>query len=258
MKLKERGIGTGALVGIVVVIVAVAIVVPVSLIVLMGGSGGSGATILAGLPKYPGAQEATMSAQETAQITGSLPSGWSVKAYTTGQAGPENVIGWYRTQMAGWTNTADNTLQYTDPTTSYTYTFYLLQYVKGNDAVSILTSNDPTQYGNFLVLAAGPKQGSGGTTGGGTTGGGSIVGTWQGSHLGSTETFTFSGGGTYTYSCGGTPQNGTWSMSGDVLTLDGSSTQFKVVFGTNSMQWYEKDPYTNDWMTEASRSFTKA
>jgi hypothetical protein len=45
-------------------------------------------------------------------------------------------------------------------------------------------------------------------------------------------------------------------MSGDILTLD--DTQFKVVFGTNSMQWYEMDPYTGDWMTEASRSFTKA
>lgn len=147
--------------------------------------------------------------------------------------------------MTGWTNTGDNTIEYMG------ITLYTLTYENGNDQVVITAYNYPG-VGNLLLLLAGPKQtsGPGDNTGGGT--GGSIIGTWTGEHGGATETFTFKNDGTYDWSSDGSQQSGTWSMSGDILTLD--TTCFKVEFAPNSMKWYEQDPDTGNWDV-LSRSF---
>jgi len=246
MEMKERGLSTGALAGIVVAIVVVAVVVPVAAVLLLRGGGGAGEAILDTLPVYQGAQPAPENVSQEV-INGLLtgmgsPSGWVGKMYIT-QASPATVIDWYKTQMSGWTKLTDNTME------SYGITYYVLAYQKVSDAAAIVTFTYPG-VGNCLALAAGPKTPS--TPGGGTTG--SIVGTWSGSHLGSTETFTFNSNGTYSWSSGTDQANGTWSMSGDILTLD--TTEWKVVFGTDSMQWYEKTP-DGTWMSSPSRSFTR-
>ena len=239
MRMKEKGVSTAVLVAVPIIIV-VAIVVPVVTIVLLkGGDGG----VLATVPVYPGAQlmENVNVEQELASAGITLPAGWSGKSYTT-TASPETVASWYRIQMAGWTKVIDNT------TESQGTTVYALRWEKGNDAAVINVFSYPG-YGNILLIVAGPTQTQ--TPGGGTSG--SIVGTWQGTHLGSTETFTFNSNGTYSWSSGADQANGTWSMSGDILTLD--TTEWKVVFGTDSMQWYEK--YEGSWMSTPSRSFTR-
>lgn len=145
MRLKERGLGTGAIIGIVVVVIVVAIVVPVTAIVLLGGGGALGT-----LPVYPGAKDAGISVEQAVQSVGaSLPAGWSGKVYTT-QENATDVISWYKTQMSGWTKTADNTME------SGGMTIYVLAYEKGND-VAIIETFGVTGYGNYLILLAGPK-----------------------------------------------------------------------------------------------------
>ena len=112
-------------------------------------TGGGG---LAALPVYPEAQAAEENVAQ--QIITSMlvsmgsPSGWSGKVYAT-QASPEIVIGWYRTQMSGWTKFLDNT------TESMGVTCYILVYLKGNDMAAIATFVYP-DVGNFLLLAARP------------------------------------------------------------------------------------------------------
>ncbi len=244
----EHGLGTGALVSIIVGVV-VAIVVPVTIAAVLLSGGGGGGAILATLPTYPGAQPAEDNVAQPV-ITNILvgmgsPSGWSGKAYIT-QASPETVIDWYRTAMVGWTNIGDNTVE------AYGVTYYVLTYEKGNDAAVITTFIYP-EVGNFLVLVAGPEPT---TPGGGGGTGGSIVGTWTGEHGGATETFTFNGNGTYNWSSDGSQQSGTWSMSEGMLRLDDSPPDFKVEFAPNSMKWYERDPDTGNWDV-LSRSFTK-
>jgi len=250
MKICERGLGTGALVGIIVGVV-IAIVVPVTIVaVLLVGGGGGGGAILTSVPVYPGAQAAEENVAQlvvTNMLVGmGSPAGWSGEGYLT-QASPETVVDWYKTQMEGWMNLGDNTVE------SYGVTYYVLTYQKGNDAATIATFVYPG-VGNFLLLAAGPMPTQ--TPAGGSGTGGSIAGTWQGTHLGATETFTFKSDGTYDWFSDGNSQSGTWSMNGDILRLDGSPPDFKVVFSTNSMKWYEQDPSTGNWDV-LSRSFTK-
>ncbi len=249
MRTNERGLSTGALVGIIIGIV-VAVVVPVTIVavLLMGGGGGGGA--LATVPVYPGAVENTgiNVAQAMAQSGYTMPAGWAGKAYNITES-PATVITWYRTQMTGWTNTADNAIEYLG------ITVYVLAYEKGNDAAVIEALSSPGE-GDFLFILAGPKQtsGPGENTGGGT--GSSIIGTWEGTHLGSTETFTFKNDGTYDWSSDGGQQSGTWSMSENILRLDSNPPDFKVVFAPNSMKWYEQDPDTGNWDV-LGKSFTK-
>lgn len=103
------------------------------------------------------------------------------------------------------------------------------------------------------VIIAAVLLAGGGTGGVGDGTGGSIIGTWQGSHLGATETFVFKSDGTYDWSSNGSQASGSWSMNGDILSLD--DYPFKVVFGNNTMEWYEQED--SSWMTTPSRSFTR-
>lgn len=147
MKLKERGLGTGAIVGIVVAIVAIAIVVPVTLIVLGGGGCGG----VAGLSKYPGATDAGMTLQQAFESGGySMPSGWSGNVYTT-QDSTSSVISWYRGQITGWTTVADNTISYGD------YSVNILAYTKGTDALFVEAISVSGQ--TIIVVASGPESG---------------------------------------------------------------------------------------------------
>jgi len=173
MRTKECGLGTGAIVGIVVAIVAVAIVVPVSFLVLTGGTGGgnSGSTILAGLPKYPGAQVVENADATIQQILTQygVSSTWSGKGYITSSS-PETVTDWYKSNMSGWEKVLENTTP--DTSTGTLITMYSLAYTKGNDAAVIITFDYSGAH--IMLLLAGPNQSTGGTTGntgtGGTTG----------------------------------------------------------------------------------------
>jgi hypothetical protein len=163
MKLNERGLGTGAIVGIVVAIVAVAIVVPVSLIIIHGG----GSAAFSSIPTYPGATDSGIDvAQAASSAGGSLPSGWSGKAYYT-TATPSTVVSWYNTNMSGWTKTADNTI------TAQGYSISVLSFTKGSDAAVIEALAVSGQ--NLIIVMAGPTSGIGtptenqGTTGATTT-----------------------------------------------------------------------------------------
>ena len=157
--MNERGLGTGAIVGIVVAIVAVAILVPVSFIFLTGGGA------LASVPIYPGAQAAENSDAEVRQAITSygLPSTWSGKAYTT-SVSPSTMADWYKSNMTGWTKVSDNVVPITSG--EITTTLYLLVYTKGNDA-AVVESFDYSGL-HILFLLAGPNS-SGGTTGATTT-----------------------------------------------------------------------------------------
>lgn len=229
MRMKERGLSQGAMVVIIVGIV-IAVVVPVTIVaVLLIGGGAPG-----GLPVYSGATEFKRTENDVAG--GHLTSVY----YDVGTANLADVYNWYKTEMSkqGWTLTAD-----------YTTPYYYLTYTKGSDSAEIIVVEGTvdSHSGKILVLAY--------TAGTATGTGGSIVGTWQGTHLGSTETFVFKSGGTYDWTSGGYQASGSWSMSGDVLSLDGY--QYKAVIGASTMNWYEKDPDTGNWLTSASRSFTK-
>ena len=75
MRADEHGLGTGAIIGIVVVVAGVGAV-----LLLGGGSAGPG-----GLAVYSGAQEFTeMTIEQAMAMSGQqLPPGWSGKIYTT-------------------------------------------------------------------------------------------------------------------------------------------------------------------------------
>lgn len=133
MRMKERGLGTGAIVGIVVVVVAVVVGV-VAAVLLMGGGGTPG-----GMSVYPGATGYDLPSEIQAQ----LPAGCSIKAYTTSDS-VSDVMTWYKGHMSGWT--FDNTHSQE--------AYGILIYTKGNDAAGIYA------YGaagtTIIVLYAGP------------------------------------------------------------------------------------------------------
>ena len=137
MRMKEFGLSTAAMVGIVVVVVAVVVVGVVAAVVLIGG-GGPG-----GLPVYGGATKLTEGSYWG--VTGSV--------YTfTDNA--ETVYKWYESNTpAGWT--------------LYNNTGYTAGYggsviwEKGNDYgfAVILEGTTAQGYGadKVLILGAGPK-----------------------------------------------------------------------------------------------------
>jgi len=88
----------------------------------------------------------------------------------------------------------------------------------------------------------------------------SIVGTWQGTYGGTASTVVFKDDGTLTVVNGGT-QRGSWSMSGDVLTINymyGQSVELRVTFvGSNTIELCPKDPSTGEWLTSESAIFTR-
>jgi len=149
MKMKQKGIAPLIIVAVVVV---VAVVAGVGAYVVTRGGGGPGGTSV-----YPGAQEFTqMTIEQAIQQSGqSLPAGWSGKIYTTSDS-VSSVMSWYRTEMAGWTNVFDNTIDYEYG--GYAYSIGILAYTKGNDGTFIATYA-ATGVGTVIVVASGPASG---------------------------------------------------------------------------------------------------
>lgn len=137
--MNQKGVAAAA----VVVVVIIVAVVGVGAFILLRGGG-----ILGTVPVYPGAHVEDVDVNQYLAASGlTLSAGWSGKLYTT-QASPENIISWYRSNMPGWTNVADNMWGYGD------ITYYGLSYRKGNDAAMIITA---TSVGvNYLIILAGP------------------------------------------------------------------------------------------------------
>jgi hypothetical protein len=91
MRVDERGLGTGALVGIVVGVI-VAVVVPVTIVaVLVGGGGAAG-----GIPVYSGAS--------LLKSNPNISGGGTTDYYDLGTTDCGTVYNWYKSQMAaaGW------------------------------------------------------------------------------------------------------------------------------------------------------------
>lgn len=150
MEMDERGLGTGALVGIVVAVVVVVAAV-VGVILLAGGGGAVGP---GGIAVYPGSEEFTgMTLEQAMSMSGEqLPASWSGKIYTTSDSA-STVANWYRTQMAGWTKVMDNTMDLSQY--GGEGTVVVLAYMKGNDGALIATY-DITGYGTMFMLLSGP------------------------------------------------------------------------------------------------------
>lgn len=157
MSIRERGLGTGALVAIIVGVV-VAIVVPVTIaaVLLMGGGADSGGGVgPSGLPVYSGAQEFTqMSLEDAMAASGQqLPTGWSGKIYTTSD-NANNVTVWYKANMPGWTKVMDNTMDLSQ--FGAEGTVIILGFTKGNDG-AMITLYEVTGSGvTVIVLLSGP------------------------------------------------------------------------------------------------------
>lgn len=145
MRMKERGLGTGAIVGIVVVVVAVVVGV-VAAVLLIGGGGGPG-----GLSVYSGATK----------VGGDINyMGVTASVYTFTE-NAETVYNWYKSNVpSGWTLYSETGY------TSYafentTYGSGTIMYEKGNDygIAAIYEGSSAQAYGGdkVLLLAVGPK-----------------------------------------------------------------------------------------------------
>lgn len=139
MRIGNRGLGTGAIIGIVVVVVVVVGVV--AAIVLMGGGGNGGAP--GGLPVYAGATK----------IAEGDYMGVTAFVYSFTDSA-ETVYNWYESNIpAGWT-LVDNSGYVVGAGSS-------IVYEKGNDqgVVAIFVGDLAQQYGidKVLVLALVPK-----------------------------------------------------------------------------------------------------
>ncbi len=132
MRMKEKGLGTGAIIGIVVAVIAVVVVAVVAVVLLGGGTPG-------GMSVYPGATGYDLPSEIQAQ----LPAGCSIKAYTTSDT-VSDVMTWYKGHMSGWT--FDNTHS--------SEAYGLLIYTKGNDAAGIYAYGAAGM--TIIILYAGP------------------------------------------------------------------------------------------------------
>ena len=138
--MKERGLGTGALVAIIVGII-VAVVVPVSIaaVLLLGGGGGPG-----GLPVYSGA---TKVGGDVSYMGATA----SVYSFTDNA---ETVYDWYESNTpAGWTLHENS---------GYIGSISAVVWEKGNDYgfAVVFEGTYAQQYGAYdkvLILGAGPK-----------------------------------------------------------------------------------------------------
>ena len=88
-------------------------------------------------------------------------------------------------------------------------------------------------------------------------GGGSIVGTWEATVNSQSYSATFNGDGTFNDTAS---QSGTWSLGGDILTVNvttpaTSTSQFRVVIASNTMDAYAQAA-GGGWATSPI-SFTK-
>lgn len=142
MRMKERGLGTGAIVAIVVVVVAVVVGV-VAAVLLMGGG--------VAVPVYPGATEVQLDINALLQAQGkSLPAGVDAKVYTY-SANTSDIVSWYKTEMPkqGWT------LKDNYEFSIETAILGMLSFEKGDQASFVMATGTTTA--GSLITVAGPK-----------------------------------------------------------------------------------------------------
>jgi hypothetical protein len=144
MRMKESGIGTTAIV-VIIVAVVIGTVIPVTVVAVLLGGGAPG-----GLPVYSGAS----------YFNGTTAGSTTLSYYDLGSADLATVYNWYKTEMPnqGWTLTVDN------PQTGA----YTIDYTKGSDSAEIVIvagTIEGYSASHILVLSYTPGTPSGGTTG---------------------------------------------------------------------------------------------
>lgn len=161
MRFRERGLSTGAFVGIIVVIVVVSIGAYFLVIAPGGQRGGVG-----GLPVYGGATKSdtvgTMgSVSDFVEIMSGgtdLPEDVAVEVYVaTGSV--SDILSFYRTEMinTGWTKLCDNTSDFSILGMSGSMGFLYFEKTDRAAAVYAVDYTYEGEHHHYFVLVEGPK-----------------------------------------------------------------------------------------------------
>ena len=181
MKMKQKGVATAAIAVIVIVIVAVA-GVGVYLVTKgkeggEGGGGEGGGEEVGELPLYAGSQSWEIPAEIQAGLhLENMPEGIEIAGYCVEGASVQEVLNWYKGQMAGWT--LENEIPATEVPEAG-ITMGTLFYHKGTGGAAIIAMSGTGLTGTCYILAAGlwsAFEEGGGAGSGENQGGGEGVG----------------------------------------------------------------------------------